>query len=85
MKRFFINIIAMLFVAAAMVACHKDNLDYLDNPTNNDEQQEADGSLVSVRMGVKIPDPIEVATRAVDPDGNGIQNMTLFCFDREGL
>lgn len=72
-------------MAVALTACHKDNLDYLDNPTNNDEQQEADGSLVSVRMGVKIPDPIEVTTRAVDPDGNGIQNMTLFCFDGEGL
>lgn len=85
MKRFFINILSVAMMAVALTACHKDNLDYLDNPTNNDEQQEADGSLVSVRMGVKIPDPIEVATRAVDPDGNGIQNMTLFCFDGEGL
>ena len=34
---------------------------------------------------MKIPDPIEVATRAVDPDGNGIQTMTLFCFNGEGL
>ena len=85
MKRFFINILSVTMMAVALTACHKDNLDYLDNPTNNDEQQEADGSLVSVRMGVKIPDPIEVTTRAVDPDGNGIQNMTLFCFDGEGL
>ncbi len=85
MKRFFINILSVAMMAVALTACHKDNLDYLDNPTNNDEQQEADGSLVSVRMGVKIPDPIEVTTRAVDPDGNGIQNMTLFCFDGEGL
>ena len=81
MKRFFINIIAMLFVAAAMVACHKDSA--LDNP--QPEEWVADGSPVSIKLGVKIPDPIEVATRAVDPDGNGIQTMTLFCFDGEGL
>lgn len=81
MKRFFINIIAMSFVAAAMVACHKDSA--LDNP--QPEEWVADGSPVSIKLGVKIPDPIEVATRAVDPDGNGIQTMTLFCFNREGL
>ena len=45
----------------------------------------ADGSPVSIKLGVKIPDPIEVATRAVDPDGSGIQTMTLFCFDEQGL
>ena len=81
MKRFFINIIAMLFVASAMVACHKDSA--LDNP--QPEEWVADGSPVSIKLGVKIPDPIEVATRAVDPDGNGIQTMTLFCFNGEGL
>lgn len=81
MKRVFINIIAMLFVASAMVACHKDSA--LDNP--QPEEWVADGSPVSIKLGVKIPDPIEVATRAVDPDGNGIQTMTLFCFNGEGL
>lgn len=64
-----------------MVACHKDSA--LDNP--QPEEWVADGSPVSIKLGVKIPDPIEVATRAVDPDGNGIQTMTLFCFNGEGL
>ena len=27
----------------------------------------------------------EVVTRAVDPDGGGVQDMTLFCFDSYGL
>ena len=69
--------------ATALVACHKDAT--LDNPQPEKEQWVADGSPVSIKLGVKIPDPIEVATRAVDPDGNGIQTMTLFCFNGEGL
>lgn len=81
MKRIFINILSVALMAVALTACHVDSL---DNPIV-EEQQQADGSLVRVRMNVQIPDPIEVATRAVDPDGNGIQNMTLFCFDGEGL
>lgn len=66
-----------------MVACHNDAA--LDNPQPEKEQWVADGSPVSIKLGVKIPDPIEVATRAVDPDGSGIQTMTLFCFDEQGL
>lgn len=40
---------------------------------------------VSVRFSTDIPAMQEVATRAVDPDGYGVQNMTLFCFDGYGL
>ncbi|MBQ3535273.1 MAG: hypothetical protein IJA57_00780 [Alistipes sp.] len=83
MKRFFVNIMLVAVAATALVACHKDAT--LDNPQPEKEQWVADGSPVSIKLGVKIPDPIEVATRAVDPDGNGIQTMTLFCFNGEGL
>lgn len=83
MKRFFINIMLVALAATTMVACHNDAA--IDNPQPEKEQVEADGSLVNIKLGVKIPDPIKVATRAVDPDGNGIQTMTLFCFDRQGL
>lgn len=83
MKRFFINIMVAALAATALVACHKDAT--LDGPQPEKEQWVGDGSPVSIRLGVKIPDPINVATRAVDPDGNGIQTMTLFCFSGEGL
>lgn len=83
MKRFFINIMLVALAATTMVACHNDAA--IDNPQPEKEQVEADGSLVNIKLGVKIPDPIKVATRAVDPDGNGIQTMTLFCFNGEGL
>ena len=40
---------------------------------------------VSVSFRTDIPAMQEVVTRAVDPDGAGVQNMTLFCFDGYGL
>ena len=40
---------------------------------------------VALRFSADIPDMPVVETRAVDPDGGGVQNMTLFCFDSYGL
>lgn len=40
---------------------------------------------VSIRFSADVPAMQEVVTRAVDYDGGGIQNMTLFCFDSYGL
>lgn len=40
---------------------------------------------LALRFTADIPDMQEVVTRAVDPDGGGVQDMTLFCFDSYGL
>lgn len=40
---------------------------------------------LALRFTADIPDMQEVMTRAVDPDGGGVQDMTLFCFDSYGL
>lgn len=42
---------------------------------------------VALRFSADIPVQEErhMASRAVDPDGGGVQNMTLFCFDSYGL
>ena len=34
---------------------------------------------------VVVPDMNRVATKAVDPDGRGVQNIVLYCFDSYGL
>lgn len=34
---------------------------------------------------VQIPDMTQVSTKAVDPDGGGIQHIILYCFDEYGL
>lgn len=77
MKRLVKNIMMLAVVAIAAVACHKDDF-VTDIP-----QVESD--MMHLRFGVVSPDMRQVSTRAVDPDGKGIQNITLFCFDDEGL
>lgn len=40
---------------------------------------------VALNLNVVVPDMNEIATKAVDPDGKGIQNIVLYCFDSYGL
>ena len=36
---------------------------------------------VAVRFNVAVPDMDLVQTKAVDPDGGGVQQISVFCFD----
>lgn len=45
---------------------------------------EKDG-YITLDISVSVPDMQRVETKAVDPDGGGVQNITLFCFDSYGL
>ncbi len=60
-----------------LVACQQDELGI-------DSQPVKDG-YVSLHFNTNVPAMEVVQTRAVDLDGGGVQNMTLFCFDRYGL
>lgn len=40
---------------------------------------------MKIEFAANIADPISVTTRAVDPDGLDVNNMTLFCFNEFGL
>lgn len=42
---------------------------------------DANGNVL-VRFNTEIPDMAEVNTRAVDPDGYGVNSLWLFCFDQ---
>lgn len=44
----------------------------------------SDGGTETLAFSVEVPDPIQVQTRSVDPDGKGIQTLRLFCFDQSG-
>lgn len=66
----------MVAVSALLVSCNEDEL--WKNHTLRD-------GYVALRFTAEIPDMQEVVTRAVDPDGGGVQDMTLFCFDSYGL
>ena len=79
MKRF-LKIMFALAVGFASVACHQEDI-IPDQPA----LPEDNGQSVNISFGVTIPDEIEVKTRAVDPDGRGIQTLHIFCFNGEGL
>ncbi len=71
---------AAALAAAALLAagCSRDDLEPLPRP---------DSGLVKLEFRACVPEP-EVqsfGTRAVDPDGGGVRDMTLFCFDNFGL
>ena len=70
--------IALIFVAAVtLTACHKDDMEL--------NLEVATDGYVRISTNIYASDMIEVGTRAVDPDGRGIHDMTLFCFDKFGL
>ena len=56
----------------------------------NEDQLTADGNLTqdgykTVRFNVEVPGMDIVQTKAVDPDGGGVQQISLFCFDENSL
>lgn len=77
-KRVIYAALAIVGVLAAMTSCKYDAVD--DFPTTTVPE-----GYLAIRFGAEIPDMQEVVTRSVDPDGNGVQDMTLFCFDKFGL
>lgn len=70
--------IATLFVAVLSISCHHDELIDLDVPTTPDGYK-------TIEFVAQVPDMNIVQTRAVDPDGGGVQQMTVFCFDENSL
>ena len=78
MKRH-INISALLATLFLGFASCQDpvNLEIPNDPVQ-------DGH-VRISFTAQTPDMAEVKTRVVDPDGEDISNMTLFCFDARGL
>lgn len=77
-KRVIYAALAVIGTLAAMTSCKYDSADDFP-PTTVPE------GYVAIRFNTEIPNMQEVVTRSVDPDGNGVQDMTLFCFDTFGL
>ena len=40
---------------------------------------------ITLDFAVQVPEMAQVETKAVDPDGGGVQQMTVFCFDENDL
>ena len=73
------------YIVAALAAISLSLVSCLSENDWKTEQTFVPEGYVSVNFRTDIPAMQEVVTRAVDPDGAGVQNMTLFCFDSYGL
>lgn len=79
-KRITHTALAWIAAAALLVSCVEDEL-------WQNQQPPRDG-YIALSFSADIPEMEEVRnvmTRSVDPDGGGVQDMTLFCFDSYGL
>ena len=76
MKRLLYIFIALM--ALVQVSCMREDL---HQPSPDDVP---DG-YIKIEFAANITDPTSVTTRAVDPDGLDVNNMTLFCFNEFGL
>ncbi len=72
--------IALAGALAVLVSCQREEL----VPGQGNSGVNAEGEI-ELRFTANIPDMMEVATRSVDKDGGGVQDMTLFCFNSYGL
>ena len=77
-RRISYTVAALAAISLSLVSCLSEN-------GWKTEQTFVPEGYVSVSFRTDIPAMQEVVTRAVDPDGAGVQNMTLFCFDGYGL
>ena len=74
MKRLQYLVVSLLVLAFS--AC-QDNT--FETPASG--EIDANGNVL-VRFNTEIPDMAKVNTRAVDPDGYGVNSLWLFCFDQ---
>lgn len=74
-----INILTVVIVAMLSLSCHHDMSFDMDSDYPGRE------GYVRIDFETRCPDMTEVATRGVDPDGVGVQDLTLFCFDSYGI
>ena len=76
MKRLLYIFIAVM--ALVQVSCVRE-----DFP--QPETEAVPEGYMKIEFAANIADPTSVTTRAVDPDGLDVNNMTLFCFNEFGL
>ena len=69
-------IVALAGVVVMALSCQSENLLVPDTPVDG---------YVRIDFRTDVPVMSEVQTKAVDPDGGGVQNMQVFCFDANGI
>jgi hypothetical protein len=70
-----VKYISSLFIALLMVSCQGEGPVFSEVPEG----------YVTVRFMMDVAVQDNVWTKAVDPDGGGVQQMQVFCFDANGI
>ena len=70
--------ILLVIMALVPVSCVRENFP-------QPETEAVPEGYMKIEFAANIADPTSVTTRAVDPDGLDVNNMTLFCFNEFGL
>lgn len=70
-------ILALAGAMALAASCQREDLILQDVPA-------VDGYR-TIECMIQVPEMNQVHTKAVDPDGAGVQQMTVFCFDENSL
>ena len=70
-------ILALAGAIALTVSCQREDL--LGPGLNAPE------GYKTLQFAAQVPDMASVQTKGVDPDGLGVQQMTVFCFDENSL
>ena len=76
MKRY-INTALSIIAGISLISCVED----LATPQTDMTPE----GFMTLEFAVQVPDMNMVQTKAVDPDGGGVQQMTVFCFDENDL
>ena len=72
------RIMKLMGVLVLMTSCYQDELPL--PPT-----EEVPAGYKAIEFMAQVPQMEIVNTRAVDPDGGGVQQITVFCFDENSL
>lgn len=72
------HIMMILFGAFIAISCQHEDLKFLD--TDNTPE-----GYKTITFMAQVPNMELMHTRAVDPDGGGVQQITVFCFDENSL
>lgn len=71
------TVIALAALVSLGVSCQKEDLLLPGGETP--------AGYVNLSFNVQVPEMEEVQTKAVDPDGGGVQQISVFCFDKNEL
>ena len=71
-------IIALVAILTSSVACQTEDFLLPEGSVSKE-------GFINLRLNVEVPDMAQVQTKAVDPDGDGVQQISVFCFDENAL